>query len=58
MGGGNGIAIAVLHTSSTGRLAPLNGMILAATDYMQPLGEVLQHFGSGYQHHHHYLLLL
>jgi hypothetical protein len=38
-GGGNGIAIAVLHTNSTGRLAPLDGMILAATDYMQPLGE-------------------
>ena len=43
-GGGNGIAIAVLHTNSTGRLAPLNGMILAATDYMQPLGEGLTTF--------------
>jgi hypothetical protein len=58
IGGGNGIAIAVLHTNSTGRLAPLSGMILAATDYMQPLVRVLQHFGSRYQHHHHYLLLL
>jgi hypothetical protein len=38
-GGGNGIAIAVLHTDPTGRLAPLNGMIVAATDYMQPLGD-------------------
>jgi hypothetical protein len=43
-GGGNGIAIAVLHTNSTGRLAPLDGMILAATDYMQPLGEGLTTF--------------
>ena len=38
-GGANGITIAVLHTDSTGRLAPLNGMIVAATDYMQPVGE-------------------
>jgi hypothetical protein len=43
-GGGNGIAIAVLHTNSTGRLAPLDGMILAATDYMQPLGEAVTTF--------------
>jgi hypothetical protein len=40
-GGGNGIAIAVLHTNSTDRLAPLNGMILVGTDYMQPLGNGL-----------------
>jgi hypothetical protein len=38
-GGGNGIAIAVLHTNSTGRLAPLNGMIVVGTDYMQPIGD-------------------
>jgi hypothetical protein len=38
-GGANGITIAVLHTDSKGRLAPLNGMIVAATDYMQPIGE-------------------
>jgi hypothetical protein len=38
-GGANGITIAVLHTDSTGRLAPLNGMIVTATDYMQPIGE-------------------
>jgi hypothetical protein len=37
--GGNGIAIAVLHTNSTGRLAPLNGMIVIATDYMRPIGD-------------------
>jgi hypothetical protein len=43
-GGGNAIAIAVLHTNSTGRLAPLDGMILAATDYMQPLGEAVTTF--------------
>ena len=40
-GGGNGIAIAVLHTNSTDRLAPLNGIILVGTDYMQPLGNGL-----------------
>jgi hypothetical protein len=40
-GGGNGIAIAVLHTNSTGRLAPLNGMIVAGTDYMKPIGNGL-----------------
>jgi hypothetical protein len=40
-GGGNGIAIAVLHTNSTGRLAPLNGMIVVGTDYMQPIGNGL-----------------
>jgi hypothetical protein len=43
-GGANGIAIAVLHTNSTGRLAPLNGMIVAATDYMQPIGEAITTF--------------
>jgi hypothetical protein len=37
--GGNGIAIAVLHTNSTGRLAPLDGMIVIATDYMRPIGD-------------------
>jgi hypothetical protein len=40
-GGGNGIAIAVLHTNSTGRLAPLNGMIVVGTDYMKPIGNGL-----------------
>jgi hypothetical protein len=40
-GGGNGIAIAVLHTNSTDRLAPLNGMIVVGTDYMQPIGNGL-----------------
>jgi hypothetical protein len=44
MGGANGISIAVLHTNSTDRLVPLNGMVLAATDYMQPLGEGLTTF--------------
>ena len=42
--GGNGIAIAVLHTNSTGRLAPLNGMIVIATDYMQPIGNAVTTF--------------
>ena len=40
-GGGDGIAIAVLHTNSTGRLAPLNGMIVVGTDYMHPIGNGL-----------------
>ena len=40
-GGANGIAIAVLHTNSTGRLAPLNGMIVVGTDYMHPIGNGL-----------------
>jgi len=40
-GGGDGIAIAVLHTNSTDRLAPLNGMILIGTDYMHPIGNGL-----------------
>jgi hypothetical protein len=31
-GTGKGIAIAVVHTNSTGRLAPLNGMILAGQE--------------------------
>ena len=38
-GGGDGIAIAVLHTNSTGRLAPLNGMIVVGTDYLYPISE-------------------
>jgi hypothetical protein len=38
-GGANGIAIAVLHTNSTGRLAPLNGTIVVGTDYLYPISE-------------------
>jgi hypothetical protein len=38
-GGGNGIAIAQLHTNSTGRLGSLNDMLVIATDYMRPLGD-------------------
>jgi hypothetical protein len=38
-GEGKGITIAVLHTNSTGALAPLNGMILAGIDDMSPDGE-------------------
>src|SRR5919106_1738596 len=38
-GGANGIAIAVLHTNSTGTLAPLNGTILVGTDYLYPISE-------------------
>jgi hypothetical protein len=38
-GGANGIAIAVLHTNSTDRLAPLNGTILVGTDYLYPISE-------------------
>jgi hypothetical protein len=38
-GGANGISIAVLHTNSTDRLAPLNGTILVGTDYLYPISE-------------------
>ena len=38
-GGANGIAIAVLHTNSTGTLAPLNGTIVVGTDYLYPISE-------------------
>jgi hypothetical protein len=29
----------VLHTNSTGRLAPLNGTIVVGTDYLYPISE-------------------
>jgi hypothetical protein len=38
-GGANGISIAVLHTNSTGRLAPLNSTIVVRTDYLYPISE-------------------
>jgi hypothetical protein len=38
-GGANGISIAVLHTNSTGRLAPWNGTIVVGTDYLYPISE-------------------
>lgn len=38
-GEGKGITIAIIHTNSTGTLAPLNGMILAGIDNMTPDGE-------------------
>ena len=38
-GGANGIAIAVLHTNSTERLAPLNGTLVVGTDYLYPISE-------------------
>lgn len=37
-GEGNGIAIAYIHTDSTGRLAPLEGMILTGIDELHPDG--------------------
>ena len=37
-GTGNGIAIAVFHTNSTGKLAPLDGMILIGLDEFLPDG--------------------
>jgi hypothetical protein len=36
-GNANGIAIAVLHTNSTDRLAPLNGTLVVGTDYLYPV---------------------
>src|SRR5215210_1104977 len=38
-GGANGIAIAVLHTNSTDRLAPLDGTLVVGTDYLYPISE-------------------
>jgi hypothetical protein len=37
-GTGRGIAIAVFHTNSTGKLAPLDGMILTGQDELYPDG--------------------
>jgi hypothetical protein len=39
-----GIVIAMLHTNPTGSLAPLNGMIVAGIDEIQPNGESLTTF--------------
>jgi hypothetical protein len=41
---GKGIAIAIIHTNSTGRLAPLDGMILAGQEEFQPDGRPLLTF--------------
>ena len=38
---GKGIAIAIIHTNSTGRLAPLDGMILIGQEEFQPDGRAL-----------------
>jgi hypothetical protein len=38
---GKGISIAIIHTNSTGRLAPLDGMILIGQEEFQPDGRVL-----------------
>jgi len=39
-----GIVIAVVHTNSTGILAPLNGMIVAGIDNIHPNGDILLTF--------------
>jgi hypothetical protein len=38
---GKGLAIAIIHTNSTGRLAPLDGMILVGQEEFQPDGRAL-----------------
>jgi hypothetical protein len=38
---GKGISIAIIHTNSTGRLAPLDGMILIGQEEFQPDGRAL-----------------
>ena len=38
-GEGKGITMGVIHTDSTGTIAPLNGTILVGTDDIQPNGE-------------------
>lgn len=39
LGGGKGIKIIIFHTNSTGLLAPLDGVIAAAINIIQPNGE-------------------
>jgi hypothetical protein len=39
LGGGKGIKIIIFHTNSTGMLAPLDGVIAAAINDIQPNGE-------------------
>jgi hypothetical protein len=39
LGGGKGIVTVIFHTNSTGMLAPLNGVIAAGIDNIQPNGE-------------------
>jgi hypothetical protein len=39
LGGGKGIKIIIFHTNSTGMLAPLNGVIAAGINDLQPNGE-------------------
>ena len=39
LGGGKGIKIIIFHTNSTGMLAPLDGVIAAAINIIQPNGE-------------------
>jgi hypothetical protein len=46
-GTGKGIAIAVLHTNSTGKLATLNGMIMASQEKILPEGVAWSRCGSG-----------
>src|ERR671916_2801617 len=46
-GGANGISIAVLHTNSTDRLAPLNGTIVVGTDYLYPISEGFSTYWEG-----------
>jgi hypothetical protein len=41
---GKGMAIAIIHTNSTGKLAPLDGMILAGQEEFQPDGRPLLTF--------------
>jgi hypothetical protein len=41
---GKGLAIAIIHTNSTGRLAPLDSMILAGQEEFQPDGRALLTF--------------
>jgi hypothetical protein len=41
---GKGVAIAIIHTNSTGRLAPLDGMILVGQEEFQPDGRALLTF--------------
>jgi hypothetical protein len=57
-GVGRAIVIAYIHTDSTGRLAPLEGMILTGIDELTQTEAVCSPCGNGKVGYHYRLLLL
>jgi hypothetical protein len=57
-GVGRAIVIAYIHTDSTGRLAPLEGMILTGIDELTQTEVVCSPCGNGKVGYHYRLLLL